>query len=151
MTKVLVNMGLLAFRVKMRDALLEVVVRTHIKGAPQPYVTIPPFTQEHLLVAPSIGFIALDEYTGQGDDYIGLVASHDVGIHSMHIRIVDDQGNWIESGEMSPFLEDPNAWEYFPQVCVPPGTTVIVQVTAVDRMGGIGIRWERKTLGDDEL
>ena len=148
MTKILMNHGLLEYRREMVDTLCQVLQYNYINGAPQPFVAEPPFTQKHLLVAPFIGFIALDGYLGQGDDYIGLVASHDFGIHSMHITIVDDQGNSIESGEMWPSLEDPNAWEYVPKARVPGGTTVVVQVTALDCMGGIGRASERKTLGE---
>jgi hypothetical protein len=149
MTKVRMNINLLAYQMYMKDSLQEVIQRNYINGAPKPYLAEPPFTQKHLLVAPSIGFIALDGYMGQGDDYIGFVAAHDFGIHSMHITILDDQGHVIESGQASPFLEDPNGWEYLPQACVPSGTTVTVQITAVDCMGGIGRAWESKTLEEE--
>jgi hypothetical protein len=68
----------------------------------------------------------------------------------MHITIVDDQGCVIESGEAFPFLEDPNAWKYLPQACVPPGRTVTVHVTAFDSLGGIGRAWESKALEEEQ-
>ncbi len=122
----------------MVDAFRRAAVRNFINGAPQPYRAEPPFTQKHLLEAPSIGLIVLDEYRGQGDDYIAILATHQLGMLSVHITIVDDDGNLIEYGEAAPFLSDPGAWEYFPEVCVPAGTPVTVHVTAIDHMGGIG-------------
>ncbi len=151
MTKVHMNMNLLAYRMEMRDALRQVLVQNYITGAPQPFGAETVLAQEHLLPPPVIGFIALDGYLGQGDDYIALTASHDFGMHSVRITIVDDGGHVIESGEMWPFPGDPNGWEYLPQVCVPPGTSsVTIHVTAFDCMGGIGRASERKTLEEQE-
>jgi hypothetical protein len=150
MTKVLMNANLLTYQRGMVDALRQIIQHNYITGAPQPYLAYPPFTQERLLAPPSIGFISLDGYLGQGDDYIVLVASHDFGMHSMHITILDDGGHVIETGAMWPFPGDPNGWEYVPTVQVPPGTSVTVHITAIDCMGGIGRGWEKKTMGDDE-
>jgi len=150
MTKVLMNRNLLAYRLYMRDSLRQVLVQNYITGAPQPFVAEPMLAQEHLLPPPSIGFMALDGYRGRGDEYIALTASHDFGIHSMRITILDEMGQLIESGEMWPFPADPNTWEYLPQACVPPGTpSVTIHVTAFDCMGGIGRGWERKILEED--
>jgi len=82
MTKILMNIGLLEYRRGIVDALRQILQRNYIHGAPQPFVAHPPFTQKHLMVAPFIGFIALDGYHGQGNDYnappdfggVGLVA-----------------------------------------------------------------------------
>ena len=150
MTKVLMNRGLWDYQQAMKEDLRQVLCQNTIAGAPRPFMEEVRLVQKYLLPPPSIGVIFLDGYHGQGDDYIGLVASHDFGIHSMRITIVDEHGNVIESGEMGPFWEDPNAWEYLPQACVPSGTTVTVHVTAFDCMGGIGRGWERKTLGEDD-
>ncbi len=149
MTKVLMNADLLAYRMEMRDALRQVLVRNYITGAPQPFVAEMVLEQKHLLPPPCVGFIALDGYRGQGDDYIGFTVSHDFGIHAMHITILDDRGGVIESDEAFPMLEDPNVWQYLPQACVPPGKSVTVQVTAVGCMGGIGRGWESKTMGEE--
>jgi hypothetical protein len=150
MTKVWMNSDLLDYQQDMKDVLRQVLQWNHIGGVPQPEPAEPRLARKDLLPPPYIGFIALDGYLGQGDDYIGLTASHDFGIHSMHITIVDSQGNVIESGEMSPFPGNPDLWEYPPQACVPPGTSVTVLVTAIDCMGGIGRGWERKTMGEED-
>jgi hypothetical protein len=151
MTKVRINVNFLAYRLKIRDSLREFVIRNYISGATQPYVAKTPLAQEDVLAPPSIGFIILDGYRGQGDDYIDLAVSHDFGLHALHITIMDDQGNVIESDEASPYLTDPNLWEYLPQARVPSGTKVIVQVTAIDHMGGVGMRREEKTMGEQEF
>jgi hypothetical protein len=150
MTKVRMSIKVLAYQKAMVKALRQVVGRNFINGVPQPYRAEPPFTQKHLLAGPSIGLIVLDEYRGQGDDYIAILATHHVGMHSVHITIVDDGENFIEYGEAAPLLTDPSAWEYIPEVCVPPGTHVRVHVTAIDHMGGIGRAWERKTMGEED-
>ncbi len=148
MTKVRMTVNLLAYRLAMRDALRQ-EVQSCIAGAPQSYATRPPFTQKHLLAPPSIGCISLENYLGRDDDYIVFMVSHDFGIRSMCVTILDEHGEVIESGEASPFREDPNGWDYSPQADVPPGTSVTVQITAVDNMGGIGRIWARKTMGED--
>lgn len=91
--------------------------------------------------------VSLEGYEGQGDDFIGIVAYHDFGIHAMHITILDERGRRIESGEADPFPDNPELWDYIPTERVPPGTTLTVHVTAIDCMGGIGRGWESKTLG----
>lgn len=94
--------------------------------------------QKHLLPPPSVGLIFLEGYHGQGDDYIGVVAAHDFGIHSMCITVLDDRGCVLESGEMWPLPQDPNGWEYLPEARVPPGTAVTVHVTAMRGLHGLG-------------
>jgi hypothetical protein len=66
------------------------------------------------------------------------MAFHNFGLHSMHIPILKDQGNRIESGEASPFPNDPGLWEYLPGAGVPTDTAGIIQVNAMDCMGGVG-------------
>ena len=73
MTKVLMNRDLLAYRLYMKDSLQQVLMQNYITGAPQPLVAETVLEQEHLL-PPCIGFMALDGYLGQGDDYIAVTA-----------------------------------------------------------------------------
>jgi hypothetical protein len=52
---------------------------------------------------------------------------------------MDDQGNAIESGDA---FEEPvgsGFWDYFANVAVASGTTVIVQAIATDHLGGVGV------------
>ena len=91
-------------------------------------------------------FPGLDAIGIEQPGCVGRIANpaHDFNIRSMRITILDERGDVIESGQASPFLEDPNGWEYLPQAYVPPGTEVTVHITAIDCMGGIGRGWERK-------
>jgi hypothetical protein len=143
-------MDLLEYQQGMKEDLRQVHQQNYVGGIRQVEMVEPSLARKNLLPPPYIGFICLDGYHGRGDDYIGLAASHDFGIHSMRITILDDEGYVIESGEMSPFPEDPHAWENLPQVCVPPGTTVTIQIVAMDCMGGVGMRRDSKRMGEEE-
>jgi hypothetical protein len=147
MTKVLMNIDLLEYQLVMKEALRQVIQENYIGGIREAQRVEPPLAQEDLLPPPYIVHLGLEAYEGQGDDFIGIVASHDFGIYSMHITILDDRGNLIENGEASPYPENPELWEFLPTARVPLGTPVTVHVTAIDCMDGIGRRWERKTLG----
>ena len=147
MTKVLMNIDLLGYQMAMKDALRQVIQENFIGGIRQAERVEPPLACENLLPPPYIMYLSLEAYEGQGDDFIGVVAYHDFGIHAMHITILDEQGNLIETGEASPFPNDPELWEYLPTIRVPAGTAVTVHVTAIDCMGGVGRRWKSKTLG----
>ena len=147
MTKVLMNIDLLEYQREMKEALRQVIQQNFIDGIRQAGRMEPLLVQEKLLPPPYIMSLCLEAYEGQGDDFIGVVAYHDFGIYSMHITILDDQGNRIESGEASPYPEDPDLWEFLPTARVPVGTSVTVLVTAIDYMDSVGRWWKRKTLG----
>lgn len=155
MTKVLMHPGLLAYRQEMKDALRQVIQHNYIEGAPQLGLADPfqaRLSLEDVLPPPEIELIDLYAYQGQDpdDDYIGAMIYHDFGIASINITILDEWGCVIESGEMTNFPDHPELWDYLPTVRVPEGTRVIVHVTAMDCMGGIGRGWERKTLGEED-
>jgi hypothetical protein len=69
----------------------------------------------------------------------------------MHLTILEDHGNRIESSEASPFPDNPGLWEYLPEVRVPTGTEGIIQVNVMDCMGGIGRRWIGRKMGEEEF
>jgi hypothetical protein len=154
MTKVLMSVDLLAYRQEMKDALRQVVQYNYIGGVRQaeqvPWVELP-LARKDLLPSPDILLITLDAYEGQDpeQDFIAAEVCNHFGIASVHITIWDDQGNRIEGGEMSPFPNSSAFWEYLPTVCVPLGTDVIAQVTAMDCMGAIATRWIGKTMGEE--
>ena len=59
------------------------------------------------------------------------------------LRIIkDEKGNVIESGEAFPRPDDPDIWDYLTTASFPSGTSVIVCVVAIDRLGGVGERSE---------
>jgi hypothetical protein len=103
-----------------------------------------------LLPPPYIRVVILEEYEGQEDDFIGVVALNDFGIASMRISIRTEQGELIECGDANPFPDDPELWEFYPTVRVPAGTALVVQAVATDCMGGIGVGCERKMLGESD-
>ena len=153
MTRVLMNMDLLAYQQGMKDALRQVVQYNFVDGVAQPErVDLEAcLLLEEVLPPPEIELISLDAYDGQDPekDFIAAQVYTDFGIASMHITIRDLQGNVIESGEMDLFPNSPQFWDYLPTVRVPLGTNVIVEVTAVDCMGGIGTRRLGKTIGEE--
>ena len=147
------NIYLLDYQQEMKETLRQAVQYNYVQGVRRPERADPLQPRLHLeevLPPPEIQLIALYDYDGQGDDFIGIIAYHEFGIHSMRITIHDDQGNLIEAGDAYPYDDNPNLWSFFPEVRVPLGTPVTVHVTAMDCIGGIGRGWERKTLGEDE-
>jgi hypothetical protein len=145
MTKVLMNHHLLAYRQEMQETLRQAMQQ---KLAPQAAWAEPVLGQNDLLPPPCILALSLEGYKGRDDDLIGIWVDHDFGIARLHITIRDLQGKWIESGDAYPFSENAELWWYLPAVCVPMGTSVIVEATARDGMGGVGKWWKRKTVGE---
>jgi heme/copper-type cytochrome/quinol oxidase subunit 2 len=153
MTKVLMNPHLLGYRQDMKESLRRVVQYNYVQGIRRPERVDsgePHLRLEEVLPPPEIQLISLFDYTGQGDDFIGVDAYHEFGIHSMRITIQDDHGNRIEDGDAYPYDDNPNLWWFFPEVRVPLGTKVVVRVTAMDCMGGFGTTQARKTLGEND-
>lgn len=153
MTKVLRNINLLEYQQDMKESLRQVVQYNYVQGIRRPERVDfgePHLRLEEVLPPPEIQLISLFDYTGQGDDFIGVDAYHEFGIHSLRITIHDDLGNRIEAGDAYPYDDNPNLWWFFPEVRVPLGTKIVVRVTALDCMGGIGTRQAMKTLGEDE-
>ncbi len=153
MTKVLMIRGLLEYRQDMKESLRQVVQYNYGQGIRRPErvdVGERHLRLEEVLPPPEIQLISLYDYTGQGDDFIAVDAYHEFGIHSMRITIHDDQGDLIEDGDAYPYDDNPNLWWFFPEVQIPLGTKVIVRVTAMDCMGGIGTSQARRTLGEDD-
>ena len=112
MTKVWMSPYFLEYQWGMKDALRQVIQENYIGGVREAERGVPVLSLEHLLPVPRIMCISLHAYEGQEDDFIGIVAHHDFGIHAMHITILDEDGNRIECGEASPFSYDPELWGY---------------------------------------
>ena len=152
MTKVFIHPDLLAYQQGMKEILRQVVQYHFVDGVPQPErVDVETcILREDVLPPPEIELIFVDtcqEEEGE-QDYITAQVYTDFGPASVHVAIRDDKGNQIESGEMCPFPNHPNLWDYLPGVRVPRGTDVIVEVTAMDCMGGIGTRCVGHTMGE---
>jgi hypothetical protein len=120
MTKVQMNLGLLAYRQYMQESLRQVLQQNFIGGisrADQPEEIL--LVETNLLPPPRFMTISLDGYAGQGGDFIGVVIFHDFGVHAVHISIRDGQGNLIENGAVSSYPDNPICWEYLPTALVP--------------------------------
>ncbi len=145
---------LLAYQQGMKDILRQIVQYNFVDGVPQPErVDLEAcILREDVLPPPDIELILIDTYQEQEgeQDCISVEVYADFGIASVHISIRDDRGKQIESGEMCPFPDHPKLWDYLPDARVPRGTNVIVEVTAMDCMGGTGTRWVRHTMGEDK-
>lgn len=150
MTKVRMSAKLLTYRQRMKDGLRRVIRHKFIGGIPPGERVEPPLAEEKLLPPPCIVAVTLENYRGREGDFIGIVIFHDFGIHAMHVTILDDRGGRIEGGRAIPCPDDPEIWGFLPTVRVPAGTSVMVQITAMDCMRGIGRRWIGKRMGADE-
>jgi hypothetical protein len=153
-TKVLISADLLDYRQAMKDGLCQVIRYNYVEGVRRPErvegMEAPRFLED-LLPPPCIALLFLDEYDGQDpeQDYIAAEVYSDFGLVSMEITIRDEHGNLIERGGMYPFPGNSDLWDYPPKSRVPLGTTVIIQVTALDCLGGLATRWMRKTMGEE--
>jgi hypothetical protein len=150
MTKVRMNTDLLAYQHRMKKSLQQVVQQNSIAGIRQAEWAEPVLAQKDLLPPPCILAISLEGYKGEGDDLIGIWVDHDFGIASLHVTILDRDGNTIEKGDAYPFSESAELWWFLPVVCVPCGTTVHVEVIARDGMGNVARWWKGKTMGEKE-
>ena len=152
MTKVFVHPDLLAYQQGMKEILRQVVQYHFVDGVPQPErVDLEAcILREDVLPPPEIELIFVNTYQEEEgeQDCITAQVYTDFGPASVHVAIRDDKGNRIESGEMCPFPNHPGLWDYLPGIRVPRGTDVIVEVTAMDYMGGIGTRWVGHTMGE---
>jgi hypothetical protein len=153
MTKVFIHPGLLAYRQGMQEILRQVVQYNFIDGLPQPERLDPEacIWREDVLPPPEIELIFVDTYQEQeGErDIITAQVYTDFGAASVHVAIRDDKGNRIDSGEMDPFPNHPDLWDYLPGIRLPRDTELIVEVTAMDCIGGIGTHRVGHTMGED--
>ncbi len=151
MTKVQMSQGLFDYQEMMKDTLRETIRQHFVAGVRQADRGEVPFVSKSLLPPPQILAIFLEEYKGTGDedDYIAIVVRHDFGIGAMDITIWDESGNLVEHGQGSPFPNDPELWDYVPTAQIPADTLVMVQVTAVDCMGGVTVNRDCKRLASE--
>ena len=138
MTKVLIDAFGIAYRRKNAEDVCEILMGKHIAGVTARGCPEPPLAQLHLMPPPVIDMMDLTIYEGNVNDLILLAASDLFGIGNIHVTISDEQGNVIESGDA---FEEPvgsGIWNYFANVAVPSGATVIVHAAAIDSLGGVG-------------
>lgn len=150
MTKALMNLNLTVYRQAVKEALRQVIHESFIDGIRRGEQVEPLMAEAELLPPPSITTVTLEGYQGREGDFISIATPHDFGIHAMHVTILDDWGERIEGGDAIPCPDDRSVWAFLPTVRVPAGTSVVVQVTAMDRIGGVGRYWAGKTMGEEK-
>jgi hypothetical protein len=139
MTKVFLKESVLKYRREMAERVRETIKEKYIAGVRVWSNEEPPLAQVDLLCPPKIEMIDLMIYEGKVHDLILLVTSDDFGIWNLHVTIMDDKGNVIESGNAFQESDDGlGIWDYFTKVSVLSGTPVIAHATATDRLGGVG-------------
>jgi hypothetical protein len=146
MTKVFLSPLLLSYRQEIADLASWCIKRKHIAGVQSWDRGEPVLAQADLLPPPQIEHIDLMIYEGQVDDLIMFLISEDFGLHNVHVIIKDDKGNVIESGDAFTCVDSPDIWNYFTTTSVPSGACVTVHVIATDRVWGVGIHSEDKTI-----
>jgi hypothetical protein len=77
---------------------------------------------------------------------IQIHTSEYFGVMNVYVILEDEQGNHIEGGYAldNDYVE--NHWGYFASAPASPGTTIVVRVLALDKLGGIAIHTEKVTV-----
>ena len=127
----------------MADAEVRAVYKevAHRKDMPIFALTVADFFN-----APTIHEVDLSAYNGQAGDAIKVEAMDDFGVMNVHVAITDDQGASIESGNAAETAPGSGLWVYTAASAVSAGTTVNINVVAVDRPGGMASVMNGKSL-----
>ena len=83
---------------------------------------------------------------GRSGDSIVVRASDDFDVVGVRVRLTETEGDAIESGEAVETPAESGRWVYAATVAVGTGTTVRIEVTATDRLGGEGQAQEEKAV-----
>ena len=112
------------------------------KGTPLFALTVADF-----LNPPSIKDADISAYNGQVGDVIKIKAFDDFGVAGVRITITDAQtGDPIESGDAFEIAPGSGLWQYNVTATAPSGTTVNVNVVAIDRPGGTAVNTFTKSI-----
>ncbi|MGE5373580.1 MAG: hypothetical protein ACM3XO_00890 [Bacteroidota bacterium] len=98
MTKVLISPRLLAYQRSMKESFRNAIQQNIVGGMAQAESPATPDLDETLLASPCVHAIYLEDYHGQADDFIGVMATGDFVIPGVHIFLWDEQGGLIEKG-----------------------------------------------------
>lgn len=93
--------------------------------------------------APVVDALDLATYSGQPGDLIRISARDEVGVVAVQVSIADSAGNPLESGAA---VQVAGHWVYTATETIEADTSVVVQVVATDRPGGMGVATGSKTL-----
>jgi len=78
--------------------------------------------------------VDVSEYGGLANQFIYIRTSDDFTVEEVSVRILDNTGTELESGEAD-FDSATNRWVYEGQTNLPLGTTIQIEVTVTDRPG----------------
>jgi hypothetical protein len=117
-------------RATMADPVQKAEYRVKCEGHQTPYnIAVRDF-----LTAPVIERLDLAAYTGKAGGSVKIKASDDFQVQSVSVVIRDAANNLIEEGSAIRGA-DPKDWQYTTRVEVAGGSSVQVEVTAMDRPG----------------
>lgn len=88
--------------------------------------------------APTIHSLDLDGYTGAAGGVFDIIVTDDFAVANVTVRILDDQGNTVESGAATQASDGPSRWNYNATATIT--TDVTIEVTAKDFPGGVSVR-----------
>ena len=156
MTRVRISPSLLDYGEAMAELVNEVceeniligMDRETIEDFGSPRTDGPELGVSGLLRPPRIEFLWPDIRLKDGhlDGLIQISTSEYFGVMNVYVILEDGQAHHIESAYAMDNDIVENHWGYVPSAPLPSGTTVIVHAIAMDRLGGIGTRTERRTV-----
>jgi hypothetical protein len=88
---------------------------------------------------PKVHAIDLPSFRAEAGQFITIVASDDTGVVDVQVKIRHATSNGeLEQGPARPSVTA-NQWLYTTTTTIPSGTPIVVEATAVDRPGHLGL------------
>ena len=94
------------------------------------------------LVAPTIHYISLKQYTGAIGDSIRIKATDNFQVVSVDVTITDKNGKQLEKGPAIRYKRKAFMWAYTLTVANPDVSGTVIEVTAKDRPGNTAVKTE---------
>jgi hypothetical protein len=113
-------------------------------------VTVRVVAMGDYLKKPTIKPLNLSTYKGQIGDVIEIRATDDLGLAELSVKIVDQDGTPIESGQALEEGERSGKWMYTATKAVALGSDVFIEVEGCDHAGNEVKITENPTVGADE-
>ncbi|MCI1189201.1 hypothetical protein MON38_17390 [Hymenobacter sp. DH14] len=111
--------GQLAHQVRFQEAVIyakgqaqdPAVQAEYAEQAKQEDISVYNVLLRDFMRAPSIADVDLSQYTGKVGDLIGITATDDHAVKSVHVKIENSDGSLVEEGDATQ-QADPNQWLY---------------------------------------
>jgi hypothetical protein len=120
-----------------RTVLTDPAVRALYQKACQGHLTPHNIAVKDYLHPPVVHAIDLDSYSGHPGDVIRIRASDDFHVEGVAVQILTVGGEMLEAGQAE-WDEAAGCWLYVSRVLVPPETTILTEVAAIDLPGNRG-------------